>query len=89
MPSKAKQLSSRTALLIHCSRSEAKQIRDGARKERRTISGFVLNAVLSRFEIEERLEERRQSYREAMAAAKRANLVKEQSHEQMEAEPQS
>jgi len=72
---KVKQVSDRTALLIHCSRHEAEQIRQAASKERRTISGFVLNAVLSKFELEERLEERRQSYREAAAAARRTNVL--------------
>ncbi len=75
MARKAKQVSGRTALLIHCSRQEAEQIRRAAKKERRTISGFVLNAVLSKFELEERLEERRQNYREAIAEARRTNVL--------------
>jgi uncharacterized protein (DUF1778 family) len=38
----------RTALLIHCAEEEARQIRQAARLERRTISGYVLHAVMSR-----------------------------------------
>lgn len=38
----------RTALLIHCSDEEARQIREAARRERRTISGYVLHAVMNR-----------------------------------------
>ena len=71
MTVQAKKVTNRTALLIHCSRQEAEQIRHAARKERRTISGFILNAVLSKFEFEERLEGRRQNYREAAAEATR------------------
>lgn len=36
----------RTALLIRCTREEATAIRAAAALERRTISGFVLNAVM-------------------------------------------
>ena len=38
----------RTALLIHCSEEEARQIREAAHFERRTISGYVLHAVMNR-----------------------------------------
>ncbi len=38
----------RTALLIRCTEDEARQIREKAKLERRTISGFVLHAVMSR-----------------------------------------
>jgi uncharacterized protein (DUF1778 family) len=38
----------RTALLIHCAAEEARQIREAARREHRTISGFVLHAVMNR-----------------------------------------
>jgi hypothetical protein len=38
----------RTALLIRCSREEAERIRKAAKRERRTVSGYVLNAVLTR-----------------------------------------
>lgn len=35
----------RTALLIRCSVQEAGQIRDGAHKERRSVSNYVLNIL--------------------------------------------
>ncbi len=38
----------RASLLVRCSEEEAKQIRDAAKHERRTISGYVLNVVMSR-----------------------------------------
>ena len=38
----------RVALLIRCSNQEAEQIRRAAKSERRTISGFVINAVMNR-----------------------------------------
>ena len=46
MKNKGKQL--RSALLIRCTVEEAHQIREAAERERRTVSGFVLNAVLNR-----------------------------------------
>jgi uncharacterized protein (DUF1778 family) len=48
----------RTALLIHCSREEAERIRAAAKRERRTISGYVINAVLSRLEYQSHVEKR-------------------------------
>jgi uncharacterized protein (DUF1778 family) len=38
----------RTALLIRCTPQEAEAIRSAAKRERRSISGFVLNAVMNR-----------------------------------------
>ena len=38
----------RTAILIRCSREEAARIRDMAKRERRTLSGFVLHALTFR-----------------------------------------
>jgi len=38
----------RTALLIRCSDAEAKLIRAAANHERRTLSGYVVNAALER-----------------------------------------
>src|SRR5262245_50851802 len=35
----------RTALLLRCSVEEARQIRDGANMERRSVSGYVLNVL--------------------------------------------
>lgn len=47
----------RTALLVRCSAEEAIAIRDAARRERRTISGFILNAVLNRIANQKKLED--------------------------------
>ena len=38
----------RTALLVRCSREEAENIRAAAERERRTVSGYVLNVVFTR-----------------------------------------
>ena len=50
----------KTALLIYCTCEEADQIKLAAKRERRTISGFVMNAVMTRFAVEGRLRERRE-----------------------------
>ena len=47
----------RTALLVRCSEEEAESIREAAKRERRTISGFILNAVLNRITNQQRLEQ--------------------------------
>lgn len=47
----------RTALLVRCSEEEAAVIREAARRERRTISGFILNAVLNRITNQKKLED--------------------------------
>jgi uncharacterized protein (DUF1778 family) len=47
-------------LLICCTREEAEQIRTAAKRERRSISGFVMNAVMTRLAVEGRLQERRE-----------------------------
>ena len=52
--------SGKTALLIYCTCEEAGQIKLAAKRERRTISGFVMNAVMTRFAVEGRLRERRE-----------------------------
>ena len=46
----------RTTLLINLSLEQAKQIRAAARKQDRTISAYVLRAVMSRMEIEQQVE---------------------------------
>ena len=38
----------RTAILIRCSCEEAAKIREMAKRERRTLSGFVLHTLMSR-----------------------------------------
>jgi hypothetical protein len=47
----------KTALLIRCTRQEAEAIRAAAARERRTISGFILNAIRHRLETHNRLVE--------------------------------
>jgi uncharacterized protein (DUF1778 family) len=44
----------RTALLIRCSKDEAEKIRAAAKRERRTLSGYVLHTVLSRISNQEK-----------------------------------
>jgi uncharacterized protein (DUF1778 family) len=46
--------SDRTALLIRCSKEEAEKIRTAAKRERRTLSGYVLHAVLNRITNQEK-----------------------------------
>ena len=46
----------RTALLLRCSTEEAGAIREAAKRERRTISGFLLNAAMSRITNQRKLE---------------------------------
>jgi uncharacterized protein (DUF1778 family) len=46
---------SEKVLLIRCSEQEAKTIRETANLERRTISGYVLNALENTLKIEESL----------------------------------
>ena len=55
----------RTALLIHCSREEAERIRNAAKRERRTISGYVLNAVISRLDYQSQFERKIEQARPA------------------------
>jgi len=38
----------RTAILVRCTQEEAEAIRKAAAMERRTLSGFILNAVMNR-----------------------------------------
>jgi len=53
----------RTVLLVCCTQEEAARIKAAAQRERRSISGFVLNAVMTRFALEGRLQERREQQR--------------------------
>ncbi len=46
----------RTALLIRCTEEEAKAIREAASLQRRTVSAFVLHAVMNRIAINQRLQ---------------------------------
>lgn len=45
----------RTALLIRCTEEEAKAIREAAKLQRRTVSAFVLHAVMNRISVQRRL----------------------------------
>jgi uncharacterized protein (DUF1778 family) len=49
--------STRSALLVRCSREEADIIRQAAKRERRTVSGFILNAVLNRIRNQQTLQQ--------------------------------
>jgi uncharacterized protein (DUF1778 family) len=57
--SKSPRNPDRTVLLICCTRDEADRIRAAARIERRTISAFVINAVLTRFAAQDRIQQKR------------------------------
>jgi len=48
--------SKRTALLIRCSVEEAERIRSAAKKDGRTLSGYVLHCLHQRLELEGEME---------------------------------
>jgi len=50
--------SDRSALLIYCTRREAERIKAAAKRERRTITGFVMNAVMNRLGVMDSLQGR-------------------------------
>jgi hypothetical protein len=43
------------ALFIRCSEEEVERIRRAAQPERRTVSGFVLNAVFNRIQMRDKM----------------------------------
>lgn len=45
----------KAAVFVRCTEEEAERIRHSARQERRTVSGFVLNAVFNRIAMRDRL----------------------------------
>jgi hypothetical protein len=45
----------RTSLLINCSRKEAEQVRKRAERQRRTVSGYVINIVVRAIEFSDAL----------------------------------
>jgi uncharacterized protein (DUF1778 family) len=45
----------KAALFVRCTEEEAEKIRRTAKAERRTVSGFILNAVFNRIAMRERL----------------------------------
>ena len=46
----------RTALLVRCTAEEAELIRQAAKAERRTISGYILNGILQRISVREKTQ---------------------------------
>ena len=48
-------MTNRSALLISCSKEEARTIREHARLQRRTISGYVFNIVMRAIEFEDKM----------------------------------
>ncbi len=44
----------RAAIYVRCSPEEAEKIRKAAHAERRTISGYILNAALGRIQMREK-----------------------------------
>ncbi|MFZ3214223.1 MAG: hypothetical protein WA188_22180 [Terriglobales bacterium] len=59
----------KAAVFVRCTEEEAERIRRTARDERRTLSGFVLNAVFSRIAMRDRLlaEQEAESKREGVS----------------------
>lgn len=53
MNKKNKEL--RTALLIRCTEEEAAAIREAAKQQRRTVSALVVQAVMNRISVQQRL----------------------------------
>jgi uncharacterized protein (DUF1778 family) len=45
----------KAAIFVRCTEQEAEKVRQTARAERRTLSGFVLNAVFSHIAMRDRL----------------------------------
>lgn len=48
-------MGNRTALLINCSKKEAQKIREIAGRQRRTISGYILNVLMNAIRLDEGL----------------------------------
>jgi uncharacterized protein (DUF1778 family) len=46
----------RTALLVRCTVEEAELIRQAAKAERRTISGFIVNGILQRIAVRDKAQ---------------------------------
>lgn len=49
------RIKNQTGLSFRCSEYEAAHIREAARRERRTVSSFVLNAVMNRITVHQRV----------------------------------
>lgn len=52
----------RTTLLINLSMEQAQQIRAAAKRQDRTISAYILRAVMNRINIEGQLESRKEGF---------------------------
>lgn len=59
---------------MRCSEEEAEAIRDAAKRERRTISGFILNAVLNRIANQKKIE---QAWRKTGGGGRQAHAAVE------------
>jgi uncharacterized protein (DUF1778 family) len=66
-----KKNSERTTLLINLSVDEAQQIRAAAKKQDRTISAYVLRAVMSRIKIEGEIQNRGRFFENYLEGARR------------------
>jgi uncharacterized protein (DUF1778 family) len=55
---KKEKLNRVNAFLVRCSDDEARLIRTAARRERRSINGFILHSVMIRLEVHRRTDER-------------------------------
>jgi len=60
----------KAALFVRCPEDEAEKIRRTAKAERRTVSGFVLNAVFNRIAMRDRLLAEQQAESRAKAPAR-------------------
>ena len=59
----------KAAVFVRCTEEEAEKIRQSARHERRTVSGFVLNAVFNRIAMRDRLLAEQEQLGKGKAAA--------------------
>jgi uncharacterized protein (DUF1778 family) len=50
----------KATILVRCTAAEAKRIRKAAESERRTISGFIINAVKNRIDAREKMTAQKQ-----------------------------
>jgi len=60
MPRDPAKQRKRVPFLIYCSPEEAELIRRAAKRERRTLTGFFMNAVMGRFAVEDRIQQRKE-----------------------------
>lgn len=60
----------KAALFVRCTEDEAERIRRTAKAERRTVSGFVLNAVFNRIAMLDRLLAEQQAESRAKGIAR-------------------